>query len=102
MCIIHKEIEIPVEVPVYKNIDIMVERPVYIENIIEKPVPYEKVVEKEIEVPVEHLVEKPVYIDNIIRKEVIMHGNSMVILKHGEIKKLRKSIQCCGRMLNSV
>ena len=66
---------LPTEVRTMEQ-DRIVERPVYIDNIIERiiDVPIEKIVEvpieKIVEHPVERLVEKPVYIDKIIEREV--------------------------------
>lgn len=37
--IIRNEIEVPIEIPVYKEVEYIVEKPIMIENIIEKPVP---------------------------------------------------------------
>ena len=51
-----------------------IDRPIYIENIIERIVEVpveryiEKVIEKVIEVPLERIIERPVYVDNIIEK----------------------------------
>lgn len=65
-----KEVEVPVPHEVIQKKEVVVERPKYIENIIEVPVPVERVVEKEVRVPIEHVVEKAVYIDNVIDKPV--------------------------------
>lgn len=69
--IITKEIEVPHENIIYKDVEFIVEKPIFIENIIEKPVPVESIIEKEIEIAVEHIVEKPVYIDKVIEREVV-------------------------------
>jgi hypothetical protein len=56
--------------------DKIVERPVYLENIVERilDIPVDRIIEvpfeRIVEVPVEHLVERPVYIDNIIEQVV--------------------------------
>lgn len=42
----------------------------YVDNIIELPVPVERNIEKEITIPVEYVTEKPVYIDNVIERKV--------------------------------
>jgi hypothetical protein len=68
--VIKKEVEVPVAHEVIQKKEYLVERPKYIDNIIEVPVPIERVVEKEIKIPIEHIVEKAVYIDNIIEKPV--------------------------------
>ena len=66
---------LPTEV-VVEEVQKVVERPVYIDNIIERVVdiPIEKIievpVERLVEKPVEQIVEKAVYIDNIIEREV--------------------------------
>lgn len=66
---------LPTEV-VFHEQERLVERPVYIDNIIQKvvDVPIERIievpVEKIVEKPVEYVIEKPVYIDNIIEQEV--------------------------------
>ena len=87
----------PIEVCIYRNIDIYIERPIYIENIIEKPVPCERVVEIETVVPVEHIVEKPVCIYNIIEKRLnvllkcmYLTNKSPRCLLKGKLKKLEK------------
>ena len=54
----------------------VVERPVYVDNVIEQvvQVPVERIVEhvvdKVVEVPIERVVERPVYVDNIIHKQI--------------------------------
>lgn len=68
--IVHKTIDVPVENKVYVNKDVFVEKPVYRENIIEKPVERVHWVEKNVLVPVEHIVEKPVFIEKIIQNPV--------------------------------
>ena len=50
--------------------DIIIEKPIYKENIIEIHVPKEVIIEREIEIPVEHIIEKPIYIDNIVERWV--------------------------------
>lgn len=65
-----KEVEVPVPHEVIQKKEFIVERPKYVENIIEVPVPVERVVEKEVRIPIEHIVEKTVYIDNVIDKPV--------------------------------
>jgi hypothetical protein len=60
----------------YINQDHTVERPVYVDNVVEKivQVPVERIieniVEKVIDVPMERVIERPVYIDNIVHKQV--------------------------------
>lgn len=59
-----------VEVVDFRPVQLRVERPLMVENIIERVVPIERLVVKEVRVPVEHVVERPKYIENIVRKEV--------------------------------
>ena len=68
--IITRIIEVPRENVIYKDVEFLTEKPVYVENLIEKSIPIERVVEREICVEVEHITEKPIYIDNIIHKTV--------------------------------
>lgn len=66
---------LPTEVIMHEQ-ERIVERPVYVDNIIERvvDVPIERIiqvpVERIVEQPIEHVIEKPVYIDNIIEREV--------------------------------
>jgi len=86
--IVRKEVENIIEVPVYydnvieqlvhipeeriieKPVEHIVERPVFRDNIIRRPVPIEVEREEIEEVPVEHIIEEPVYIDNFIQRPV--------------------------------
>jgi len=66
---------LPTRVETYRE-DVQVERPVYVENIIEKIVeqPYDNIIENHVEHKcerhVEYMVERPVYKDNIIIQTV--------------------------------
>lgn len=68
--IVYQDIEVPVVNEVIVEKEILVERPVFRDNIIEKPVEVCRFVEKEVRVPVEILVEKPVIVENTIEKKV--------------------------------
>lgn len=54
--------------------DKIIDRPIYIDNVIERIVEHkydnviEKLVDKVIEIPVERIIEKPVYVDNFIQR----------------------------------
>ena len=65
-----REVEVPVQNIVYKNVDVFVERPIFRENYVEMPVPVDVIVEREIVIPVEHLVERPVYIERPVELHV--------------------------------
>ena len=68
--IIEHQVEYAIEKIIEKPVERIVERPVYIDQIRERPVAIEVIREEIREVPVEHIVEKPVYFDNIIEKVV--------------------------------
>lgn len=67
--IVH-ELTVPVYNEIIQPIDYIIEQPIYIENIIERPVAVERLKEIEVEVPIEHIIERPVFIENIIQKPV--------------------------------
>ena len=68
--LITHQVEVPVEVPVYHHVDVIVERPRFVENIVNRQVPVERIIEVDRPVIVERLVEKPKIIENIIEKQV--------------------------------
>lgn len=68
--VIHREVEVPVERTVYKDVQVNVEVPRYRENLIEIPVPVERIVEREIQVPVDRVVEKKVIVEQLVENPV--------------------------------
>merc|ERR1711976_206231 len=76
--VVQKKFDVVVEKPVIK--EVIVERPVenkvykqvYIEKVVENPIEkiIENEVEKVVEKKVEKSIEKPVYIDKIVKKEI--------------------------------
>jgi hypothetical protein len=76
-----KEVHVPVEKTVYvpsppetkivhQPVIQTVEKPIYIEKIVQQPIEVEKIVEKFIDRPVIQTVEKPVYIEKFIDRPV--------------------------------
>lgn len=68
--VIEETTDHPVGTDVFRSVDFLVERPRYVENIIEQGVQIDRIVQKEVVVPVEHITERPIFIENIIERPV--------------------------------
>lgn len=89
----------------------MVEVPIYVEKIVEKPV--ERIIERRVEVPVEKFVEVPreVYKDKIVDIEILVEkpiyiekqiDDNMEVTMNSKNEKLKKEIQQNNQKLDQL